>query len=47
MSKLLLLLAAPVGYLALSAYLFHRVRPLPITDVPDARSNERARALAA
>jgi hypothetical protein len=47
MKTLLLLLAAPIGYVALSAYLFSRVRPLPITDLPDARASERTLALAA
>ena len=47
MNKALLLLAAPIGYLLLSGYLFSKVRPLPITDVPDIRAGERTRALAA
>ena len=47
MNKALLLLAAPIGYLLLSGYLFSKVRPLPITDLPDIRAGERTRALAA
>lgn len=47
MNKALLLLAAPIGYILLSGYLFAKVRPLPITDVPDIRAGERTRALAA
>jgi len=41
------LLAAPIGYIVLSGYLFSKVRPLPITDMPDIRAGERTRALAA
>lgn len=47
MNKALLLLAAPIGYILLSGYLFSKVRPLPITDVPDVRYVKRTRALAA
>jgi hypothetical protein len=43
----LALLAAPIGYVLLSGYLFSKVRPLPITDFPDIRTGERTRALAA
>ena len=32
------LLAAPIGYIVLSGYLFSKVRPLPITDMPDIRA---------
>jgi hypothetical protein len=46
MKYLLALLAAPIGYLALSAYLFSKVRPIPITDIADP-APERTRALAA
>jgi hypothetical protein len=47
MNKALLLLAAPIGYLLLSGYLFSKVRPVPITDVPNVRPANRTRALAA
>lgn len=43
----LALLAAPIGYVLLSGYLLSKVRPLPITDVPNVRPRERTRALAA
>ena len=47
MKLALALLAAPLGYVLLSGYLFSKVRPLPITDVPDTRALERTHALAA
>jgi hypothetical protein len=49
LSTRLLLIAAPLGYLALTGYLLTRIMPLPITVLPVAApENERAReALAA
>ncbi|MEO8456333.1 MAG: hypothetical protein ABI559_00845 [Chloroflexota bacterium] len=47
MKHALWLLLAPLGYIMLSGYLFSKVRPLPITDLPEVRSPERTRALAA
>jgi len=47
MKFVLALLAAPIGYILLSGYLLSKVRPLPITDMPDVRPAKRTRALAA
>jgi len=46
-NALLMLLAAPLGYLLLSGYLLAKIRPLPIAFMPQSGADEREGALAA
>jgi hypothetical protein len=46
-NALLMLLAAPLGYLLVSGYLLAKIRPLPIAFMPQSGADEREAALAA